>query len=87
MAMKSKGIFDTKTKSFSLARKISIINPNQFRKSIRILKKDGINLSESKALVLARTRATAQLNRKNLSAKERRQFKAISLIKIPKVSV
>jgi len=73
-------------KSKALAGKISITSPTAFRESIRELKKGGLSLREKKALVLARTRATAQLGRENLSSKERKQFRAISKINIPKVS-
>lgn len=66
----------------ALARKISITSPTAFRKSIKLLKKGGLNLTEKRALVLARTRARLQLNRKYLSPEERRQFKIISKIKI-----
>ena len=69
-----------------LARKISIKSPNAFRKSIRELKKGGITLKEKRALTLARTRSMVQLKRKNLSMKERKQFKVISQMNIPKVT-
>ncbi len=71
-----------KPKSKRLARIITIVSPTAFRKSIRILKKGGLTTTEKRALVLARNRATAQLGRKNLSPKERKQFRAISKIKI-----
>ena len=73
-------------KDKALARKISIRTPNAFRKSIKILKKQGLNLKEKKALVLARTRARVQLARKNLSLRERKQFEVISRMRIPKVT-
>jgi len=75
-----------KAKSKALAKKISITSPAAFRASIKELKKGGLSLREKRALVLARNRAAAQLKRKNLSAKERKQFRAISKISIPKIS-
>ncbi len=69
-----------------LARKISIKTPGQFRKSISMLRKNGITLKENKALVLARTRAKAQLKRKNLSKRERNQMMAIARTVIPRVT-
>ncbi len=73
-------------KNKTLARKISIKSPNAFRKSIRELKKGGVTLEEKRALTLARTRSVVQLKRKNLSTKERKQFKVISKMNIPKVT-
>ena len=75
-----------KPKYPSIARKISITSPFTFKESIKSLTKGGLNLKEKRALVLAQNRARAQLKRKNLSSKERKQFKAISKINIPKVS-
>lgn len=75
------GLFG-KPKSKRLARIISITSPSAFRKSIRVLKKGGLTLTEKRALVLARTRASLQLKRKNLSLKERKQFRVISKIRI-----
>ena len=72
-------------KDKALARKISIKSPTAFKKSIKELKKGGITLKEKRALTLAKTRAIVQLRRKNLSPKEKRQFKAISNMKIPKI--
>lgn len=70
----------------ALARKISITSPAAFKKSIEILKKNGLTLREKRALVLAQNRARVQLKRKTLSARERREFTEISKIKIPKVT-
>ncbi len=81
----TKGIFFP-PKDKALARKISITSPAAFRKSIRELKKGGLTLKEKRALTLARTRGAVQLKRKNLSPKERKQFRIISKINIPKVS-
>lgn len=69
-------------KSERLARIIKIDTPANFRKSIRTLRKGGLSTTEKRALVLARNRAKAQLSRKDLSAKERREFTAISKTKI-----
>lgn len=73
-------------KDKALARKISIKSPFAFRKSIRELKKGGITLKEKRALTLAKIRATVQLKRNNLSNKERKQFRTISQMNIPKVT-
>ena len=73
-------------KDKALARKISITSPAAFRRSIRELKKGGITLKEKRALTLARTRSMVQLKRKNLSTKERKQFRAISKMNLPKVT-
>jgi hypothetical protein len=67
----------------SIAEKISIVSPSSFRESIRTLKKGGLSLNEYRSLVLAQNRARAMLNRENLSAKERKQLRIISKIKIP----
>jgi len=83
--MVKKSLFDIKVKHKRLARKISITSPTSFRKSIKELKKGGLNRKEKSALVLAQNRARAQLNRKNLSMKERKQFRQISKIKLPKL--
>lgn len=65
-----------------LAKAISIRSPSAFRNSIKTLKKGGLTVTEKKALVLARNRAGAQLHRKNLSPKERREMTTISKMKI-----
>lgn len=70
-------------KNKRLARIISIETPAKFRKSIEILSKDGLTVQEFKALTLAKTRAKVSLKRKNLSAKERREFTIISNMNIP----
>lgn len=75
-----------KPKDKLLARKISITSPTSFRESIRKLKQGGLNTKEKRALVLAQNRARAQLKRKHLSMKERKQFRQISNIKLPKIS-
>lgn len=71
-------------RSKSLAKKISIKSPSAFKSSIKKLEKGGLTTREKRGLVLAQNRAKAQLKRKNLSKKEREQFKEISKIKIPK---
>ena len=73
-------------KDKALARKISIKSPTAFRMSIREVSKGGLTLKEKRALVLARTRASVQLKRRNLSPKERKQFRTISKIRIPKIN-
>ncbi len=85
MARITKGLFFA-PKDKALARKISIKSPAAFEKSIRVLKKGGITLKEKRALVLARNRASAQLKRKNLSPGERKQFRMISKMNLPKIT-
>jgi hypothetical protein len=75
-----------KTKNKTLAKIISIRTPTEFNKSISKLKKGGITTTEKRALVLARTRAKLQLRRKNLSRKEKTEFRKISKTKLPKVT-
>lgn len=84
--MGNQSLFKTGKPDPRLARIISIESPQSFKKSISRLKMDGITKKEKKALVLAKNRANAQLKRKNLSMKERKQFKEISKIKLPKIS-
>ena len=69
-----------------LARIIKISSPSEFRKSIKELMKNGLTLTEKRALTLARNRATAQLGRENLSDKEREEFMIISNMSIPKIT-
>lgn len=73
-----------KPKNKSLARKISIVSPTAFRRSINLVKKNGLRLNEYRALVLAKNRAKVSSMRKHLSVKERKQFKTISKMKLPK---
>jgi len=80
------GLFSGKPKNRKLARDTSITSPTAFRGSITELRKGGITTEEKRALVLARNRANAQLNRKNLSSNERRQFREIGRMKLPKIT-
>jgi len=73
-----------KPKNKRLASSINIKSPFAFRQSIRKLSKGGLDIKEFRGLNLAKTRAKLQLRRKNLSQKERKQFREISKIKIPK---
>ena len=73
-------------KNERLAKIISITSPKAFAQSIRKLKQGGLTLTEKRALVLARTRATLMLRRKDLSMRERRQMLAIANMKIPKIT-
>ncbi len=79
------GLFDIKPKSKRLARIISIKSPQDFIRSIRIIKKGGVTLQEKRALVLAQNRARAILKKK-ISLKERIEFIKISKIKLPKIT-
>ena len=83
--MKLKSLFE-KPKDPKLAKAISIKSPKDFKQSIKKLSKDGITTKEFRALNLAKTRAKLQLRRKNLSSKERKEFKEIGKIKLPKIS-
>lgn len=69
----------------TLARKISIRTPTEFKKSIRSVSKGGVTIKEKRALSLAKMRARVQLRRKNLSMKERKQFGMIAKMQLPKV--
>jgi hypothetical protein len=73
-------------KNKRIAKIINITSPTSFKESIRKLKKGGITTEEKRALVLAKNRSSAQLKRKNLSSKERKQFKAITKINLPKIT-
>lgn len=77
------GLF-SKAKDKRLASKISVRSPTAFRESIHKLERGGLSLREERALVLARTRGKLQLRRSNLSGKERRQFREISKIRVPR---
>lgn len=79
------GLFQ-KPKNKRLARDISIVSPSKFRGSIDKIKRGGVTLEEKRALVLAQNRSRAQLRRSNLSAKERREFRAIVRTKLPSVT-
>jgi len=72
-------------KNKRIARIIDITSPSAFRKSIKTLQKGGLSLEEKRALVLARNRAAAQLKRRNLSNKERKQMRAIKNMPLPLV--
>ncbi len=80
------GLFAGIPKSKRIARIINITSPTAFRESIRKLKKGGLSLQEKRALVLAQNRAAAQLDRRDLSGKERKQFKAIKRIRLPPIT-
>lgn len=69
-------------KNKKLAQQISISSPGAFKESIADLKRGGLSTQEFRALNLAKIRARLQLRRKNLSGKERMQFKKIASMKI-----
>ncbi len=81
-----RGLFNGSPKSSRLAKIIKIDSPTAFKKSVRILKRGGLSTKEKRALVFAQNRAGAQLKRKNLSSQERRQFKAIIRVKLPRLT-
>jgi hypothetical protein len=70
-----------------LAKAVDISSPSQFKASIeRVKKLRGFSsLQKTRALALAKARASVQLKRKNLSAKERLEFQKISKTRIPKM--
>lgn len=74
-----------RAKSKRLAKIISIKSPAAFKRSVRILRRGGLTVSEKAGLVLAQNRAKAMLHRLNLSLKERKEMRIISNIKLPKV--
>lgn len=74
------GIFD-KPKNKRIAKIISIKSPTAFNRSVKMLKRGGLDRTERKALDLARNRANLQTYRKALSSKERRQMRTISQTK------
>lgn len=78
-----KSIFKTRIRSKRRADLITIKSPTAFRNSIRELRKGIYTLGDFRALVLARTRATAMLKKRNLSRQERKQILSISKINIP----
>lgn len=82
----NKGIFNTGKPNKRIANAINIKSPTAFKESITKLRKGGVTGKEKKALVLAQNRAKAQLKRKHLSSNERKQFRQIVKIKLPKVS-
>jgi hypothetical protein len=70
-----------------IAKIISIKSPSAFKISISKLREGGITITEKRSLVLAKNRAKAQLKRKNLSPKERKQFKMIVAMKLPNITL
>lgn len=84
--VKKKNTLFAPPKSKRIAKIVNITSPTAFKESIRKLKKGGLSGNEKKALVLARNRAGAQLKRKNLSGKERVQFRKIKNMSLPAVS-
>lgn len=82
---KTKTIF-FEPKSKVRAKIVDITSPTAFKRSIRTFKKSGLTLAEKRSLALGKARASAQLKRKDLSKKERKQMKAITKIKLPKLS-
>ena len=81
----NKSLF-AKPKSKRIARITSIKSPRAFSGSISKLNRNGLTVDEKRALSLAKARAVLQLKRKNLSAKERRQFRTIANTKLPPVT-
>lgn len=84
MTFKKSLFFPPKNKR--LARIITIKSPSAFRDSIALLRRGGVTRTEKNALVLAQNRARVQLRRKNLSPKERKQFRTIASVKLPKIT-
>ena len=86
MAMTQKQSLFFAPRNKALAKKITIRSPLAFDQSIQRVKKGGVTLEEKRGLVVAQNRARAQLQRKNLSLKERIQFNVIVSRKLPKVN-
>lgn len=63
-----------------LSRIIKLDSPMSARESVRELRKDGVTKKELRAANLAANRADAQQKRKNLSGRERREFKEVESI-------
>lgn len=72
-----------KAKNPRLAKAISIRSPTEFRASIKKVRllKGFTKRQKQGALNIAKARSRAMLARKNLSEKERKQFRAITKIK------
>ena len=84
---RKKSLFGKPPKSKRLADIISITSPTAFRRSIRTLKNDadGFTKEDRRASIFTKNRARAQLKRKNISPKERKQFtEIINKVRIPK---
>jgi hypothetical protein len=79
----NRSIFVAKAISAARANIISIRSPAEFQRSIKILHAGRYTRADQQALILARSRAKAQLSRKDLSVKEQIQMRAISETKIP----
>ncbi len=84
--MVTKNTLFTKPKSPRLARLVDLTSPTAFKEGLRKAKKGGFTLQEKRAFVQGRNIAGAQLKRKNLSMKERKQFRAIMNTKLPKIT-
>ncbi len=85
MVGKTNGLFRP-AKSKRLAKLVDITSPTAFKRGLRKAKLNGFTRKEQQAFVLGKNRADAQLKRTNLSPKERKQFKAITNVRIPKIS-
>lgn len=67
-------------------RRVSVESPVAFMQSMAVLRRGGLRTAEKKALIMAQNRALAQLNRKDLSNKERGEFATIARFKLPPVT-
>lgn len=67
-------------KNNKLAKIIKLNTPKNARESVKVLKKGGLTKKERQALVLAANRADAQQKRKNLSSRERKEFRQVERI-------
>lgn len=63
-----------------LADIITIATPEGARGAVRTLAKSGFSPLKIRSMVLAANRARASLHRRNLSARERREFREIAQI-------
>lgn len=81
---KSKQSLFFAAKNERVAKSVDISSPYAFHKSKRELMKGYYTESERRAIQLAVNRAKAQLHRKDLSVKERKQFGKIARARVPK---
>ena len=64
---------------------VDTTSPAAFKKSVTRLRRKGLTLEEQRRLRIAKARAAAQILRPNISKKEKKQFKEILKVPIPKV--
>jgi len=65
---------------------VNISSPEAFKCSVKKLKAGGIKPEERRAIKKAQLRAKIQLKRKDLSKKEKKEFRKIMSFELPKVT-